>query len=348
MTQDKSNPVFAMRFVATDRGIKAEQRVKGRIAFPSSRDTQPKDGETWRVQIAGENPRKTVYFLTLVERVDEKAKQLPAAVTTTTGPVASGGNVRVGLRPSTLAAARAGKPTKQLASVPPVCVADVLSDKMFVPDYIFAPGDDTVCQAKAWLTPVTKIDLTNLKFAHAQKLGVADEEACEIAGHLSAALAFLDETSTSSDAQRAKLKAAGRDGETASELFAARKRSAAAAEAKRQLQLDTLSYGRLKQSYSKAGKADDTEAKSHLAVVKDDLDARRTVVNEEVEAAKEALSSAETGRIFAYSADEVDALVTVLEGLDAADSARAQTLESIKSNLRFYEDRIDAIRKSAS
>jgi len=327
MTQE-NNPVFAMRFVATDRGVKAEDRVKGRIAFPSSRDTQPKPGETWRVQIAGENPRKTVYFLTLVERVEAKVKQ-PAAV-------ASGDNVRV------------ARPAKPLAPVAPAAAAAVIGAKIFVADYIFAPGGDTIAQAKAWLNPVTKIDLTNLKFAHAQKLGAADAEACEIAAHMSAAIAYLGDTDSNSDALRAKLKNAGRDGEAASELFAARKRSAAAVEAKRVLQLDTLSYGRLKQSYSKAGKADDAEANSHLAVVKGDLDLRRVAVNEEVEAAKDALSSAETGRYFAYSEAEVDACVAILEQLDAAEASRAQTVESIKTNLRFYEDRIDALRKSAS
>lgn len=314
MTQDKSNSVFAMRFVATERGIKAEQRVKGRIAFPSNRGTQPADGDTWRVQIAGENPKKTVFFLTLIEKVEVK-EQKPA-----------------------------GKPVKKSGAVPPVSPADV----MFVPDYIFAPGGDTLAQATAWLTPVTKIDLGNLKFAHAQKLGAADEEAREIAKHLTAAIAYIGETGTARDALRANLKAAGRDGETAGELFAARKRSASAAEAKRVLQLDTLAFGRLKQSYSKAGKADDAEAVSHLTVVKDDLDARRQAVNEESEAAKEALASAETGRHFAYSTEEVDACVSILEQLDAAETSIAQTMESIKTNLRFYEDRIDALRKSAS
>lgn len=348
MTQDKSNPVFSMRFVSTERGIKAEQRVKGRIAFPSNRGTQPADGETWRVQIAGENPKKTVFFLTLLEKVEAKETK-PALQGLLDGPgrlIISGepGKGRSSILKVMGEMWKHGAPLEQPASVPPASPADV----MFVPDYIFAPGGDAVAQAKAWLTPVTKIDLTNLKFAHAQKLGAADEEASEIAGHLRAAIAFLDEAGTSGDALCAKLKAAGRDGEAASELFAARKRSAAAAEAKRVLQVDTLSYGRLKQSYTKKSEADTPETNPHLKSVKDDLDARRTVVNAEVEAAKEALSSAETGRIFAYSADEVDALVVVLEQLDAVEASKAQTLVSIKTNLRFYEDRIDALRKSAS
>lgn len=344
MTQDKSNPVFSMRFVATERGIKAEQRVKGRIAFPSNRGTQPGDGDTWRVQIAGENPKKTVFFLTLIEKVEVKEKPVETSPRNFTDP-SNPSRILITGEPgkgrSSLLRAM-GEMWKHGAPKP------AAEDAMFVPDYIFAPGGDTIAQAKAWLTPVTKIDLTNLKFAHAQKLGAADEEACEIASHMSAAIAFISETGTSSEALRAKLKSAGRDGEAASELFAARKRSAAAAEAKRVLQLDTLSFGRLKQSYSKAGKADDAEANSHLAAVKDDLDARRKVVNEESEAAKEALTSAETGRLFAYSSQEVDACVTILEQLDAAEVSIAQSVESVKTNLRFYEDRIDALRKSAS
>ncbi len=72
MTQD-SNSSFIVRFVAADRGVKSEARVQGRIAFPSNRGSQPKAGEFWRVTIQGENPKKTVFFLTCIEQVEQPA-----------------------------------------------------------------------------------------------------------------------------------------------------------------------------------------------------------------------------------------------------------------------------------
>jgi hypothetical protein len=72
MAIKRSNLPFTVRFVSAERGVKAEAPVKGRIAFPSNRGPQPKAGECWRVKIAGENPRKTVFFLSCIERIEEK------------------------------------------------------------------------------------------------------------------------------------------------------------------------------------------------------------------------------------------------------------------------------------
>lgn len=71
--------MFKVTFTpARDGGVTA--RVEGRVAFPARRDpraSQVKPGETWEVEIAGENPRQTVYFLRLL-RSPEEIKQAEA------------------------------------------------------------------------------------------------------------------------------------------------------------------------------------------------------------------------------------------------------------------------------
>ncbi|MCC7527640.1 MAG: hypothetical protein IT342_03895 [Candidatus Melainabacteria bacterium] len=70
MAREKFYRVFVVRFVAGSRGVKSAQRLLGRLAFPCSRGPQPRPGEIWRVKLAGENPGKTVFFLTCIERVE--------------------------------------------------------------------------------------------------------------------------------------------------------------------------------------------------------------------------------------------------------------------------------------
>jgi len=66
---------------ARDGGVMT--KVDGRVAFPDRRlwrgCPQPQDGDIWEVEIAGENPRQTVYFLRPVRRVSTRAEQEQAA-----------------------------------------------------------------------------------------------------------------------------------------------------------------------------------------------------------------------------------------------------------------------------
>lgn len=76
MVTQRPNQTFSVRFVATERGVKAEGRVKGRFSFPSNRGPQPRAGETWLVKIGGENPRKTVFFLACIEQVNTQPNRM--------------------------------------------------------------------------------------------------------------------------------------------------------------------------------------------------------------------------------------------------------------------------------
>ncbi len=357
MTQD-SNPSFIVRFVAADRGVKSEARVQGRIAFPSNRGPQPKAGEFWRVTIQGENPKKTVFFLTCVEQVEQPADYQSPKVENKPKPTGNRDNKRGGNRltisgeagkgRSSMGKAMAGMWSFGAPSKEIVAVSVSGPDGMIIEDYLFAPGGNAYEQANSWLTPVAKVDMTNLKFATAQRVGSTDSNAVELASNMRAVIVAIDGLEQNNSKLAADLKGINeRDREAATEFVTAKKRFDAATEAKRQLQLDTLSYGRLKQSYAKDGKAEDAEANAHLAVIKGDLDQRRTTVNAEFEAAKNAKSDAEMGRHFAYSVEEVDRAVAIMGERESNEQALAAHNADLKVKVRAYEDRIDAIRKAA-
>lgn len=358
MTQE-SNSSFIVRFVAADRGVKSEARVQGRIAFPSNRGPQPKAGEFWSVTIQGENPKKTVYFLTCIAQVEQPADyQSPHPANKPnnggarkdgkgdgkrlyiSGKPGKGGNSMLGAMQAMWSF---GAPSKE-----PATMSVSGPDGMLIEDYLFAPGGDALEQANTWLTPVTAINLANLKFAHAQKAGAADEEARGIAASMRVCVDLIGNARSNIATAAAELKGMSQNTrDAATETATAKKRFDAATEAKRQLQLDTLSYGRLKQSYKKDGKGEDAEANAHLAVIKDDLDTRRTAVNAEFEAAKNASSDAEMARHFAYSPEDVDRALEIMSSIERFESGLSLHMDELKATVKRYEDRIDAVRKSA-
>ncbi len=364
MTQTQSNPVFAMRFVATEKGVKAEQRVKGRIAFPSNRGPQPAAGETWKVKIAGENPKKTVYFLTCIEKVEQPQQKIenvdapslnsPAGQKFRSDVQKSVGRFkdeRKGKGGDKRRRNDDGKSNEQnqaprVWSFGSTSEAAPRGDQMFVEGYLFAPGTDAYEQAKAWLTPVTQIDLSNLKLAHAQKAAAADNEACAQALEMATLIGLIDEGRGQVEALTAQLKGYGKTIiEPAQECIAAKKRLVAATAARSQLQLDTLSYGRLKQSYVRQGKADDAEANAHLAVIKGDLDVRRTAVNDEFTAAKNAASDAEMSKLFSCDSDIVDQAIAMINDREMCQTAIAANMAELKTKVCSYEDRVHQLRK---
>lgn len=366
MTQPNNS--FVVRFVAADRGVKSEARVQGRIAFPDKRSSQPNAGEFWRVFIRGENPTKTVFFLTCIEKVEQPADyQSPVAASkpnTSQDRKDQHGKGNNGKRKGNdrnKGDRRNGDRSKRddrshneaprvwsfgpSTETPP---ADPVAEKMFEQGYIFAPGGDAYEQATAWLTPIAKVDFGNVQFAFAQRAGLADSNAVALAYQMRAVIVAIDGFKESNNKLAADLKGVSeRDREAAVEFVAAKKRFDAATAAKQQLQLDTLSYGRLKQRYAKDGKAEDAEANSHLAVIKDDLDTRRTAVNAEFEAAKNAKSDAEMARHFAYSVEEVDRAVAIMGELETNELALAAQAADLKEKVRAYEDLIHRLRKAA-
>lgn len=365
MAQDNS---FVVRFVPADCGVKSEARVQGRIAFPDKRSPQPNAGDFWRVFIRGENPTKTVFFLTCIEQVEQPADyQSPQPAMKPNnggarkeqngkgnGQKSKGSDRNKGDRRNGDRAKRNDRPQSDAprtwsfgpsTATPP---ADPVAEKMFEQGYVFAPGGDAYEQATAWLTPVAKVDLANVQFAFAQRAGATDANAAALATEMRAVLVAIDGLKAGNTKLAADLKGVSeRDREAAVEFVTAKKRFDAATAAKQQLQLDTLSYGRLKQRYAKDGKAEDAEANSHLAVVKDELDTRRIAVNAEFEAAKNAKSDAEMARHFAYSVEEVDRAVAIMGEFESNELSLANFANDLKEKVRAYEDLIHRLRKAA-
>lgn len=359
MTQ-ANNDSFVVRFVSADRGVKSEARLQGRIAFPSNRGPQPKAGEFWRVTIQGENPKKTVFFLTCVEKVDQPADYQSPKVENKpersnqrgarNGKDQSGkrnGDRSKGDRPNRDRKDRSASSNEapriwsfgQSTDAPPAAP---------VADYIFAPGTDAYEQANAWLTPVATINLANLKFAHAQKIAAGDELARAHASAMRFCLGLVDDARGTGASLKEALKGLSQnDRDIALECVTAERRLEAASQAKQKLQLDTLSFGRLKQSYKKQGKSDDAEANAHLAAVKDELDQRRVTVNAEFEAAKNAHSDSQMARHFAYSVEEVDRGRALIADITTAENTLPMHMGELKAAVKRYEDRIEELRKAA-
>ncbi len=61
------------------RGLKANQKIGGRYAFPDRKGTQPQDGDIWQAGVIGENPAGSVYFLECLTRVSTSAERRQAA-----------------------------------------------------------------------------------------------------------------------------------------------------------------------------------------------------------------------------------------------------------------------------
>ncbi|NBO22901.1 hypothetical protein EBU94_06155 [bacterium] len=49
-------------------GLKAVNRIGGKVAFPDRRGEQPEAGDIWTVEITGTNPKGTVYFVKCLKR----------------------------------------------------------------------------------------------------------------------------------------------------------------------------------------------------------------------------------------------------------------------------------------
>lgn len=364
MTQ-ANNDSFVVRFVSAERGVKSEARVQGRIAFSSNRGPQPQAGEFWRVTIQGENPKKTVFFLTCVEKVDQPADYKSPKVENKpdqsnqrgarNGKHQGGkrndqkrnGDRNKGDRPNRDRKDRSANSNEapRVWSFGPSTDAPPAQP---VAEKIFAPGADAYEQANAWLTPVVTINLANLKFAHAQKLAAGDELARAHASAMRFCLGLVDDARGTGASLKEALKGLSQnDRDIALECVNSERRLSAANQAKQKLQLDTLSFGRLKQSYKKQGKCDDAEANAHLAAVKDELDRRRLTVNAEFEAAKNLHSDSEMARHFAYSVEEVDRGRALIVDITAAENILPMHMGELKAAVKRYEDRIDEMRKAA-
>jgi hypothetical protein len=303
---DQSNtkaPAFKATFIAATNGLQTEQRVHGRRAFPSRNGQQPQLGETWMVEVAGENPKRTVHFVKCLELVS--------------------------------AAKPVAEPKKEAVVAPKSePVKPAIQVKI-----VRAPGNDVCARVTAWATPAKTVGLSDLKFAFAQKRIESDETARAMFTQLGSTMATVKALQEIADHAAGCLKQVNEnDYGIGLELFNARKVMVQMNVAKADLNKETLAYGRLVQKLNAtpAGEEHDKLALSNAAT-KEALDSKRAAHNAAMATAKETLSSAETGFHFCYHEDTVKAVLELLENKVNYSEQAASNRNQLEADLNAFE-----------
>ena len=307
-------PAFKATFIAANNGLQTEQRVHGRRAFPSRNGQQPQLGETWMVEVAGENPKGTVHFVKCIELVSAAKPASQASDTAVSN------------------AAIAVKPVDSVKHEPVKPAIHV--------NIVRAPGNDVCARITAWAAPAKTVGLGDLKFALAKKRVEGDETASSMFTQLGSTMATVNALQGIADKAEGDLKQASKDDyDIGLALFNARKVMVLMNVAKVDLNKETLAYGRLVKQLNStpAGEEHDKLALSNAAT-KEGLDSKRAVHNAAMATAKENLANAEHVFHFSYAEDCVTAVLDLLE-------TKANYSEQAASNRNQLEVDLDAFEK---
>lgn len=302
-------PAFKATFIAANNGLQTEQRVHGRRAFPSRNGQQPQLGETWMVEVAGENPKGTVHFVKCLELVSA-AK-----------PVAE-------------------PKTEAVVAPKPEPVKPAIQVKI-----VRAPGNDVFARVTAWATPSKTVGLGDLKFAFAQKRIESDETARAMFTQLGSTMSTTKALQEIADHAAGCLKEVNsNDYDIGLALFNARKVMAQMNVDKAELAKATLAYARLvKQLKATAAGDDHDELAKVVATSKEVLDSQRAAHNAAMATAKENLSSAETGFHFCYHEDTVKAVLDLLETKVNYSEQAASYRNQLEADLNAFEKYVAAL-----
>ena len=304
-----ANPAFKATFIAANNGLQTEQRVHGRRAFPSRNGQQPQLGETWMVEVAGENPKGTVHFVKCIELVSA-AK-----------PVAVAKSEAVVVQKS--------EPVKPAIQV----------------KIVRAPGNDVCARITAWAAPAKTVGLGDLKFAFAKKRVESNETASAMFTQLGSTMATVKALQEIADNAEGKLKQANKDDyDIGLALFNARKVMVQMNVAKVDLNKETLAYGRLVKQLNAtpAGEEHDKLALSNAAT-KEALDSKRAVHNAAMATAKENLANAEHVFHFSYAEDCVMAVLDLLETKVNYSEQAASNRNQLEADLDAFEKYVAAL-----
>lgn len=302
-------PAFKATFIAANNGLQTEQRVHGRRAFPSRNGQQPQLGETWMVEVAGENPKGTVHFVKCLELVS--------------------------------AAKPVAEPKTEAAVAPkPEPVKPAIQVKI-----VRAPGNDVFARVTAWATPSKTVGLGDLKFAFAQKRIESDETARAMFTQLGSTMSTTKALQEIADHAAGCLKEVNsNDYDIGLALFNARKVMAQMNVDKAELAKATLAYARLvKQLKATAAGDDHDELAKVVATSKEVLDSQRAAHNAAMATAKENLSSAETGFHFCYHEDTVKAVLDLLETKGNYSEQAASYRNQLEADLNAFEKYVAAL-----
>lgn len=238
--QTAQGATFNVFFVQGRNGLITRDRVLKRVAFPDRKNpVQPQVGEAWRVSIAGENPSKTVYFLTCLERLEEAAPKALVEPKPVVKPVA---------KPT-------ARPETKLRS----------------------PGIFPLERARAWLTPA-KADLTNLAFCLAQRRIAGDDLASHHQRRLEAGVSTLESIAAALNRVDDDLRRQCDDvAQLGQRLFTNQRELARLEQEKAELSRRTLEYARLCKRVK--AEPDNDVLKVEVDNYKAELDSRRALFN---------------------------------------------------------------------
>ena len=299
-------PAFKATFIAANNGLQTEQRVHGRRAFPSRNGQQPQLGETWMVEVAGENPKGTVHFVKCLELVSA-AK--PVAVQPVVAP-----------KPEPV------KPAIQVKIVR-------------------APGNDVFARVTAWATPSKTVGLGDLKFAFAQKRIESDETARAMFTQLGSTMSTVRALQEIADHAAGCLKEVNsNDYDIGLALFNARKVMAQMNVDKAELAKATLAYARLVKQLNgtPAGDVCD-ELTLRVADTKEALDNKRAAHKAAMATAEEEFTRADQDFRFSYHEDTVKAVLDLLETKVNYSEQAASYRNQLEADLNAFEKYVAAL-----
>ncbi|CAN5160050.1 hypothetical protein BH11CYA1_BH11CYA1_07870 [soil metagenome] len=312
-------PAFKATFVAANNGLQTEQRVHGRRAFPSNKGPQPQLGETWMVEVAGENPKGTVHFVKCLERVS--AKPVAAVIEAKVE-----GNVAVPAPALTQSIAAKPEPVKHI-------------------HVVRAPGNDVFARIHAWAAPSKTVALGDLKFAFAKKRVESDETARSMFTQLGSTMATVRALQEIADSAEGKLKQVNStDHDIGVAIFEARKVMAQMEVDKANLAKETLAYARLVARLNKQLKiAPDDQLAQLVATTKEALDSKRAAHNVAMDTAKEQVNHANTGVFFCYHEDTVKAVLEQLEIKANYSEQAASNRTQLEAELTAFEQYVSTL-----
>lgn len=313
--QTAKGPAFKATFVAANNGLQTEQRVHGRRAFPSRHGPQPQLGETWMVEVAGENPKGTVHFVKCLELVSA-AKPVSAHAEASTD-CSTDANSKAAVVSKT-------EPVKPV-HIPQVCI-------------VRAPGNDVFARITAWAAPSKSVALGDLKFAFAKKRVESNDTARAMFTQLGSSMASVRVLQEIADNAEGQLKQANsNDYDIGLALFEARKVMVQMEDAKANLAKETLAYARLVKKLKTVAAEEQEPLAELIATTKAALDEKRLAHNAAMATAKEQLNHANTGVFFCYHEETVKAVLELLETKVNYSEQAASNRNQLEADLNAFE-----------
>lgn len=204
-----------------------------------------------------------------------------------------------------------------------------------------AAGQDVPARLTAWATPVTKVDMSNLNFAMAQRRVASDEKASDMLATLLRNMAQANALRERAKAAVREIKDSGRwaqrDGEA---IYYAREVMAQMQVEKTELRNETLAYCRLLQKLKRtAAGGERDELAKQVAATKKGLDDKRVAHDVAMATTKAQLESAEEElRWFSDDARAIQRVIKLLQEQES-DFGQARSIrKQLEVDLNDFEE----------